>query len=78
MESQAVLSIHLHLFFKRMEKSMECSVCMSDDVIGGGNENFDRIMTAMRKELDLWSLGRWQFSVQGSPDFADAKWRKSV
>ena len=49
-----------------------------DDVIGGGNETFDRIMTAVRKEFDFWSLGRWQFSVQGSPDFADAKWRNRV
>ena len=29
MDSQVVLSIHVHLFFKRVEKSMECSVCMS-------------------------------------------------
>ena len=49
-----------------------------DDVIGGGNETFDRIMTAVRKEFDFWSLGRWQFSLQGSPDFADAKWRNRV
>ena len=27
--SQVVLSIHVHLFFKRSEKSMECWVCMS-------------------------------------------------
>ena len=28
MDSQVVLSIHVHLFFERVEKSMECSVCM--------------------------------------------------
>ena len=27
MDSQVVLSIHVHLFFKRVEKTMECSVC---------------------------------------------------
>ena len=43
-----------------------------DDVIGGGDETFDRIMTAVRKEFDF---GAWQFSVQGSPDFTNAKWR---
>ena len=26
----------------------------------------------------FWSLGRWQFSVHGSPDFADAKWRNCI
>ena len=28
MDSQVVLSIHVHLFFKRVENLMECSVCM--------------------------------------------------
>ena len=28
MDSQVVLSIHVHLFFERVEKSMECSVCI--------------------------------------------------
>ena len=46
-----------------------------DDVIGGGDETFDRIMTAVRKEFDC---GHPQFSVQGSPDFANAKWRNRV
>ena len=27
MDSQVVLSIHVHLFFEKVEKSMECSVC---------------------------------------------------
>ena len=31
-----VLSIHVHLFLERVGKSMECSVCHVDDVIGGG------------------------------------------
>ena len=49
-----------------------------DDVIGCGDETFDRIMTAVRKEFDFWSLGHRQFLVQGSPDFANAKWRDRV
>ena len=28
MDLQVVLSIHVRLFFERVEKSMECSVCM--------------------------------------------------
>ena len=28
MDSQVVLSIHVHLFFEKVEKSMEYSVCM--------------------------------------------------
>ena len=48
------------------------------DVIGGGNETFDRIMTTVRKEFDFgaWDVGNFRF--QGSPDFADAKWRNRV
>ena len=29
MGSQVVLSIHVHLFFEKVEKSIECLVCMS-------------------------------------------------
>ena len=49
-----------------------------DGVIGGGDETFDRIMTAVRKEFhfEAWDVGN--FLVQGSPDFADAKWRNCV
>ena len=34
-----------------------------DDVIGGGHETFDRIMTAVRKELDFgaWDIGSFRF-----------------
>ena len=34
-----------------------------DDVIGGGNETFDRIMTAVRKEFDFgaWDIGNFRF-----------------
>ena len=46
-----------------------------DDAIGGGDETFDRIMTAVRKEFDFGTLDVANFSVLGSPDFADAKWR---
>ena len=33
------------------------------DVIGGGNETFDRIMTAVRKEFDFgaWDIGNFRF-----------------
>ena len=36
---------------------------MLDDVIGGGNETFDRIMTAVRKEFDFraWDVGNFRF-----------------
>ena len=47
MVSQVVLSIHVHV----------------DDVIGGGDETFDRIMTAVRKEFDFgaWDFGNFRF-----------------
>ena len=34
-----------------------------DDVIGGGNETFDRIMTTVRKEFDFgaWDVGNFRF-----------------
>ena len=34
-----------------------------DDVIGGGDETFDRIMTAVRKEFDFgaWDVGNFRF-----------------
>ena len=34
-----------------------------DDVIGGGDEAFDRIMTAVRKEFDFgsWDVGNFRF-----------------
>ena len=34
-----------------------------DDVVGGGNETFDRIMTAVRKEFDFgaWDVGNFRF-----------------
>ena len=34
-----------------------------DDVIGGGDETFDRIMTAVRKEFDFgaWGVGSFRF-----------------
>ena len=34
-----------------------------DDVIGGGNEIFDRIMTTVRKEFELgaWDVGNFRF-----------------
>ena len=33
-----------------------------DEVIGGGDENFDRIMTAVRKEFDFgaWDVGNFR------------------
>ena len=34
-----------------------------DDVFGGGNETFNRIMTAVRKEFDfgVWDVGNFRF-----------------
>ena len=34
-----------------------------DDVIGGGNEIFDRIMTTVHKEFDFgtWDIGNFRF-----------------
>ena len=34
-----------------------------DDVIGGGNETFDRTMTTVRKEFDFgtWDVGNFRF-----------------
>ena len=34
-----------------------------DDVIGGGNETFNRVMTAVRKEFDFgsWDTGSFRF-----------------
>ena len=34
-----------------------------DDMIGGGNETFNRVMTAVRKEFDFgsWDIGNFQF-----------------
>ena len=34
-----------------------------DDVIGGGNQTFDRIMTTVRKEFDFgaWDVGNFRF-----------------
>ena len=34
-----------------------------DDVIGGGNVTFDRIMTKVRKEFDFgaWDVGNFRF-----------------
>ena len=36
-----------------------------DDVIGGGNETFDRIMTTVRKEFDVGSWGVVNFMFKG-------------
>ena len=42
---------------------MECSCAHVDDVIGGGNEIFDRIMTTVRKDFDFgaWDVGNFRF-----------------
>ena len=52
MDSHVVLSIHVHLFFE-MGKIHGVLGVDVDDVIGGGNEIFDRIMTTVRKEFDF-------------------------
>ena len=40
-----------------------CAFVHVDDVIGGGNETFDRIMTTVRKEFDFgaWVVGNFRF-----------------
>ena len=37
-----------------------------DDMIGGGNETFNRVMTAVRKEFDFgsWETGNFRFKVR--------------
>ena len=47
-----------------------------DDLIGGRDETFDRIMTAVRKEFDFgaWDVGNFRFKGR----FEDAKWRNRV
>ena len=51
MDSQVVLSIHVHLIFKRVEKIHGVLGVHVDVVIGGGNETFDRIMTTVRQRV---------------------------
>ena len=53
----------VHLFFERLEKSMGVLGVHVDDVIGGLNEIFDRIMTTVRKEFDFgaWDVGNFRF-----------------
>ena len=64
--TSCALSIHVHSFFERAEKSMECSGVHVDNVIGGGDETSDRIMTAVRKEFDFgaWDIGNFWFKVR--------------
>ena len=63
MVSQVVLSIHVHLFFERVDKIHGVLGVHVDDVIGGGDETFDRIMKAVRKEFDsrAWDIGNFRF-----------------
>ena len=48
---------------RRIEKIHGVLGVHVDDVIGGGNETFDRIMTAVRKEFDFgaWDIGNFRF-----------------
>ena len=65
MDSQVVLSIHVHLFFECVEKIHGVLGVHVDDVIGGGDETFDRIMTALRKEFDFGALDVGNFRFKG-------------
>ena len=49
---RVVLSTHAYLFFEKVEKFMECSVCISTN----------RVMTAVRKEFDFgsWDIGNFR------------------
>ena len=64
MDSQVVLSIHVHLFVLRQSGKIHGVLGVHvDDVTGGGNETFDRIMTAVRKEFvfGAWDVGNFRF-----------------
>ena len=65
-----MLSIHVHLFYERVEKIHGVLGVHVDDVIGGGNETFDRIMTAVRKEFDCraWDVGNFRFKGRQKPN----------
>ena len=47
-----------------------------DDMIGGGNETFNRVMTAVRKEFDFgsWDIGNFRFLI----DYASQKIKQIV
>ena len=60
MDSQVVVSIHVLRKSGKIHGVLGVHV---DDVIGGGNETFDRIMTAVRKEFHFgaWVVGNFRF-----------------
>ena len=49
-----------------------------DDMIGGGNETFNRVMTAVRKEFDVgtWDIGSFRF--MGRQLSQNAEWRYRI
>ena len=63
MDSQVVLSIHVHFVLQKSGNIHGVLGVHVDDVIGGGNEIFDRIMTTVRKEFDFgaWDVGNFRF-----------------
>ena len=60
---RVVLSTHAHLFFRKSGKVYGVLGVHVDDMIGGGNETFNRVMTAVRKEFDLgsWETGNFRY-----------------
>ena len=54
MVSRVVLSTHVYLKSGKID---------DHDMIGGGNETFDRVMTAVRKKFDFgaWDIGSFRF-----------------
>ena len=63
MDSQVVLSIRVHFVLRKSGKIQGVLGVHVDDVLGGGNETVDRIMTAVRKEFDFgaWDVGNFRF-----------------
>ena len=62
MVSRVVISTHACVFRKSGQVHGALGV-HADDMIGGGNEAFNRVMTAVRKELDFgtWDIGNFRF-----------------
>ena len=46
-----------------------------DDVIGGGDETFDKIMTAVRKEFDFgaWDVANFRFKGRQIPQMPNGE-----
>ena len=47
-----------------------------DDMIGGGNETFDRVMTAVRNKFDVgaWVIGSFRFKGRRQMEKSCSTW----